>query len=85
LTLGLRLNIKDEGVWRIRRPARAHYIELFQVEEVGHGRIITDEFMDWRIKLELRKAKPPDLGPPSAGEPTPEGELGSEAVGAPGS
>ncbi|KAK4127754.1 RAI1-domain-containing protein [Parathielavia appendiculata] len=62
----LRLNIKDEGVWRIRRRKGAKDIEVFRVEEVGHGRIITDEFMDWRIKLELRKAKPPDLETPPA-------------------
>ncbi|AEO63401.1 uncharacterized protein THITE_58765 [Thermothielavioides terrestris NRRL 8126] len=70
----LRVNINDDGVWRIRRQRGASHIELFRVEEAGHGSIITDEFMNWRIKLELSKAKPPDLPPESAHEPTPEPE-----------
>lgn len=53
---GLRNTITDEGVWRIRRRPRSLDIEVFQVEEVGHGSIITDEFMNWRIKLSLSQA-----------------------------
>ncbi|KAI8965713.1 protein RAI1 [Daldinia sp. FL1419] len=49
----LRNTINDEGVWRIRRPPRSGAIEVFKVEEVGHGRILTDEFINWRIKLSL--------------------------------
>jgi len=54
--IGLRNTITDEGVWRIRRRPRSPDIEVFQIEEVGHGSIITDEFMDWRIKLSLNQA-----------------------------
>lgn len=49
------------------------HIEVFRVEEAGHGDIITDEFMNWRIKLELSKTKPPDQGEPKS-EPEPEPE-----------
>ncbi|OTB16845.1 hypothetical protein K445DRAFT_316337 [Daldinia sp. EC12] len=49
----LRNTITDEGVWRIRRQPRSGAIEVFKVEEVGHGRILTDEFINWRIKLSL--------------------------------
>ncbi|KAK3365883.1 RAI1 like PD-XK nuclease-domain-containing protein [Lasiosphaeria ovina] len=56
----LRQTITDEGVWRIRRKPHSPDIEVFQVEEVGHGSIITDEFMNWRIKLSLSPPKPPD-------------------------
>ncbi|KAK6952237.1 decapping endonuclease targeting mRNA [Daldinia eschscholtzii] len=49
----LRNTITDEGVWRIRRHPRSGAIEVFKVEEVGHGRILTDEFINWRIKLSL--------------------------------
>ncbi|KAK4451876.1 Dhp1-interacting protein Din1 [Podospora aff. communis PSN243] len=49
----LRQTIVDEGVWRIRRRPRSPHIEVFQIEEVGHGCIITDNFMNWRIKLSL--------------------------------
>ncbi|KAF2965266.1 hypothetical protein GQX73_g8305 [Xylaria multiplex] len=49
----LRNTINDEGVWRIRRRAGSPTIEVFKVEEVGHGNILTDEFINWRIKLSL--------------------------------
>ncbi|KAI2608399.1 RAI1-domain-containing protein [Hypoxylon fragiforme] len=49
----LRSTINDEGVWRIRRKPHSGTIEVFKVEEVGHGNILTDEFINWRIKLSL--------------------------------
>lgn len=52
--VGLRGTITDEGVWRIRRRPRSQTIEVFQVEEVGHGDVLTDEFINWRIKLNLK-------------------------------
>ncbi len=45
--------INDEGVWRIRRRPHSPTIEVFRVEETGHGDILTDEFKNWRIKLAL--------------------------------
>lgn len=45
--------INDEGVWRIRRRANDPMIEVFKVEETGHGDILSDEFKNWRIKLSL--------------------------------
>lgn len=53
--LGLRQTINDEGVWRIRRLPKAREIEVWRVEETGHGEILTEEFMNWRIKLEMRQ------------------------------
>ncbi|ORY71622.1 RAI1 like PD-XK nuclease-domain-containing protein [Pseudomassariella vexata] len=47
--------INDDGIWRIRRQPKSQTIEVFRVEEAGHGRIITDEFINWRIKLSLKK------------------------------
>ncbi|KAI0598038.1 RAI1-domain-containing protein [Biscogniauxia sp. FL1348] len=49
----LKTTINDEGVWRIRRRPCSKEIEVFKVEEVGHGSILTDEFINWRIKLSL--------------------------------
>ncbi|KAI1072505.1 hypothetical protein LB507_003249 [Fusarium sp. FIESC RH6] len=46
-------NITDEGVWRIKREPQSPTIELFKVEETGHGDILSDEFKNWRIKLAL--------------------------------
>lgn len=45
--------INDEGVWRIRRRPQSPMIEVFKVEETGHGDILSDEFKNWRIKLAL--------------------------------
>ncbi|CAK7269001.1 decapping endonuclease targeting mRNA [Sporothrix epigloea] len=42
-----------DGVWRIRRQASSPEIEVFQVEETGHGNILPDTFLNWRIKLAL--------------------------------
>ncbi|EFW99933.1 dhp1-interacting protein [Grosmannia clavigera kw1407] len=42
-----------DGVWRIRRRPGAPRIEVFRVEETGHGRILPDDFLNWRIKLAL--------------------------------
>lgn len=44
-----------DGVWRIRRKERSPTIEVFKIEETGHGDIISDEFINWRIKLTLSK------------------------------
>ncbi|KAH9901996.1 RAI1-domain-containing protein [Xylariomycetidae sp. FL2044] len=51
----LKETVNDEGVWRIRRRARSQTIEVFRVDEVGHGGILTDDFINWRIKLSLGK------------------------------
>lgn len=31
---------------------------MFQVEETGHGDILSDEFINWRIKLALNRKQP---------------------------
>jgi RAT1-interacting protein len=81
---GLRLSINDEGVWRIKRARGTDHIEIFRVEEAGHGNIITDEFMNWRIKLDLSRSKPPDAKSPAAREPTPEQQPAPEPANASG-
>ncbi|KAL1905702.1 decapping endonuclease targeting mRNA [Sporothrix stenoceras] len=43
----------NDGVWRIRRRPGSPEIEVFQVEETGHGNILPDSFLNWRIKLAL--------------------------------
>jgi len=35
---------------------------VFQIEETGHGDILTDEFINWRIKLALSNTGPPVEG-----------------------
>ncbi|KKY39549.1 putative hla class iii protein dom3z [Diaporthe ampelina] len=63
LCSGLRTRIDDEGVWRIRRRARDTHIEVYKTEETtGHGRILTEEFINHRIKLALPPAPEDDDG-----------------------
>jgi RAT1-interacting protein len=47
--------VNSEGVWRIRRQERGKVLECFKIEEVGHGSILSEEFINWRIKLGLPK------------------------------
>ncbi|KID84283.1 RAI1 protein [Metarhizium guizhouense ARSEF 977] len=55
----LQSTINDEGVWRIRRHPASPTIEVFKVEETGHGNILSDEFKNWRIKLSLGPSTEP--------------------------
>ena len=48
LLLGLKGVIRGDGVWRIRRQAGGHDIEVFKVAEHGHGEVLTEEFISWR-------------------------------------
>lgn len=60
--VGLRTKIDDEGVWRIRRRAKDAQIEVFKTSEAtGHGRVLTEEFINHRIKMSLPKM--PDAAP----------------------
>ncbi|KAI9810992.1 MAG: decapping endonuclease targeting mRNA [Pycnora praestabilis] len=45
---GLKHTIQGDGVWRIRRRERAAFIEVFKIEESGHGGILSPEFLEWR-------------------------------------
>jgi RAT1-interacting protein len=54
----LKATITGDGVWRIRRKERTSIIEVFKVEETGHGDILSDEFINWRIKLALNQKQP---------------------------
>ncbi|KPM41587.1 Decapping nuclease RAI1 [Neonectria ditissima] len=51
--------VNDEGVWRISRQPQSSTIDVFKVEETGHGDILSDEFKDWRIKLALGPSNEP--------------------------
>ncbi|KAK3995025.1 RAI1 like PD-XK nuclease-domain-containing protein [Cladorrhinum sp. PSN332] len=64
----LRETINDDGVWRIRRQRGAKEIEVWRVEEAGHGEILTEEFMNWRIKLELMGSKTEEMAVDDVGK-----------------
>ncbi|PVH81686.1 Dhp1-interacting protein Din1 [Cadophora sp. DSE1049] len=75
----LKATVKGDGVWRIRRKERSPAIEVFRIEEAGHGDIISDDFINWRIKLAMDDPLPP------ASEPEPELELEPAATSGNGS
>lgn len=54
----IKATIVEDGVWRIRRKERSPSIEIFKLEKTGHGDILSDEFINWRIKLAMNQNKP---------------------------
>ncbi|EAS37270.3 rai1 protein [Coccidioides immitis RS] len=42
--------INTEGMWRIRRVEKAPVIEVFKLEDSGHGGILSDAFIEWRSR-----------------------------------
>ena len=52
--VGLKSVVNDEGLWRIRRRQGDPLIEVYKMEETGHGDIISDDFKNWRIKLAMK-------------------------------
>ncbi|KAL8848678.1 MAG: hypothetical protein Q9221_006287 [Calogaya cf. arnoldii] len=44
----LKSTIVGEGVWRIRKRDKSTVIEVFRIEESGHGSILSREFFEWR-------------------------------------
>lgn len=54
----IKATVIGDGVWRIRRKERSPTIEIFKIEETGHGDILSDQFINWRIKLALGEREP---------------------------
>lgn len=48
--LGLKSTISSEGIWKIKRKERSSEIEVYRVEEYGHGNVLSDEFLKWRSR-----------------------------------
>lgn len=48
--LGLKTVVNTEGTWRIRKRERSPVIEVFRIEESGHGDILSSNFTEWRAK-----------------------------------
>ncbi|OQD88482.1 hypothetical protein PENSOL_c072G07109 [Penicillium solitum] len=44
----LKQTINQEGTWRIRKKEKSPVIEVYQVEEQGHGDILSPAFKAWR-------------------------------------
>ncbi|KUJ19978.1 RAI1-like protein [Mollisia scopiformis] len=57
----IKATVTGDGVWRIRRKERSPTIEIFKSEETGHGDILSDEFINWRIKLALNSKQTESL------------------------
>ncbi|KAL8701241.1 MAG: hypothetical protein Q9224_000586, partial [Gallowayella concinna] len=51
----LKGTVIEDGVWRIRKREKATVVEVFRLEERGHGDILSQEFVEWRSRC-------PELG-----------------------
>lgn len=40
--------VTGEGVWRLRKLEKSSTMELFKLEETGHGSILSETFLQWR-------------------------------------
>jgi len=49
--LVLQRTITTPGVWRIRRLGNSPTIEVFRIENIGHGKILSPDFVRWREEL----------------------------------
>ncbi|KAI1612175.1 RAI1 like PD-XK nuclease-domain-containing protein [Exophiala viscosa] len=47
---GLKSVITEEGVWRIRKQEKVPSIEVFKLEQTGHGDILSPAFVKWRTE-----------------------------------
>ncbi|ODM20454.1 Protein rai1 [Aspergillus cristatus] len=59
----LKTTITQDGTWRIRKAEKSPVIEVFKVEESGHGDILSPEFTAWRSKMENTETKEPPKVP----------------------
>ncbi len=60
--------ITTDGVWRIRKRPNIPVLEVFKVEETGHGDILSRSFVEWRLnELPKIKAENSDQGKDSNG------------------
>ncbi|KAJ4502774.1 decapping endonuclease targeting mRNA [Exophiala dermatitidis] len=46
----LKTIITSDGVWRIRKREKSPRVEVFKVEQTGHGDILSPAFVEWRTK-----------------------------------
>ncbi|EXJ91349.1 hypothetical protein A1O1_04461 [Capronia coronata CBS 617.96] len=42
--------ITEGGVWRIRKREKSPRLEIFKIEETGHGDILSRAFVEWRTQ-----------------------------------
>ncbi|OAL30681.1 hypothetical protein AYO20_08643 [Fonsecaea nubica] len=44
----LKATVTADGVWRIRKREKSPVLEVFKLEESGHGDILSSTFIEWR-------------------------------------
>ncbi|KAJ5127548.1 hypothetical protein N7448_008327 [Penicillium atrosanguineum] len=47
----LKQTIQEDGTWRIRKQEKSPVIEVFKVEDSGHGDILSSAFTTWRSSM----------------------------------
>ena len=40
--------ITEDGVWRIRKREKVPKVEVYKLEQSGHGDILSENFVRWR-------------------------------------
>lgn len=66
---GLKSVITEDGVWRIRKREKVPAIEVFKVEETGHGDILSPAFVEWRTTgLAVHQSKSSDAANTTNGQ-----------------
>lgn len=48
--VGLKGVITQDGVWRIRKREKVPVLEIFKLEDTGHGDILSPAFIEWRSR-----------------------------------
>lgn len=49
--------VTTDGVWRIQKREKVPFLEVFRLEETGHGDVLLPAFVDWRTNG-LKKQEP---------------------------
>jgi len=76
----LKDTVQGEGVWRIRRKDRSACIEVFRIEDSGHGDILSLDFVAWRSEVDLGNNSVPEKPgalPSDPSQPAEDASLGS--------
>ncbi|KAL2888674.1 Decapping nuclease rai1 [Ceratocystis lukuohia] len=55
----LKETVTDEGIWRIARVAGEEKITVTRIESQGYGEILSEEFLNWRIKMMVNQTAGP--------------------------
>ena len=68
--IGLKSIVTGDGVWRLRKHEKHSTLELYKLEESGHGSMLSETFLEWR-QTGLPAAATHNEPDPTRSEPVP--------------